>query len=200
MDRGASLRYGFKTEAEQIATEVRAELGLDAYERFDPRTLAAHLDIQVIDMTSLVDSGASLASVRHFQGAGKEDFSAVTIVKGYRRIIVVNDAHALVRQASSLGHELSHVLLEHEPHEAVSKHGCRRFDAVMEAEANWLGGVLLVPRVAALHVARNGIDVDEAAAYLGVSLQMMRWRLGQTGAARQAEREQSRSWSRPRRA
>src|SRR5262245_13164284 len=103
MGRATPLRRGFKTEAEQIATEVRAELRLGPYQRFDPRLLAAHLGIEVVDMTSLAHDGASLASIRHFQGAGKEAFSAGTLVSGHRRIIVVNDAHAQVRQASSLG-------------------------------------------------------------------------------------------------
>jgi hypothetical protein len=34
------MQRGFKTEARKLALELRAELHLDAYERFDPYELA----------------------------------------------------------------------------------------------------------------------------------------------------------------
>jgi hypothetical protein len=94
-------------------------------------------------LSLLEKAGARPSAIAHLQGAGSKLFSAVTIVEGHRRIIVVNDSHATVWQASNLTHELSHVVLEHEPHRALSADGCRFWKTQMEDEADWLGGVLL---------------------------------------------------------
>ena len=183
------FRHGFKTQAERLSMELRAELHLGVMDRLDPRSLAQHLAIPLADLRDLLANGASAAAVHHFRCVATEVVSAFTLVDGYKRLIVVNDAHAPTRQASDLAHELSHVVLEHEPHCGVFQNGCRLWDDNMEAEANWLGGALLVPRDGALHVARQGVHLDEAATHFGVSEQMMRWRLDHTGAAVQARRE-----------
>jgi Zn-dependent peptidase ImmA (M78 family) len=183
---------GFKSEAERLSLELRGELGLSAVQRLDPRVLADHLAIPVLDLSLLQKAGARPSAIAHLQGAGSKFFSAVTIVEGHRRIIVVNDSHATVRQASNLTHELSHVVLEHEPHRAVSADGCRFWKTQMEDEADWLGGVLLVPREGALYAARESMPVEVAAEHFGVSDQMMRWRLTHSGALMQVQRERRR--------
>ena len=188
------FRRGFKTQAERLSMELRAELRLGAMERLDPRALAQHLAIPVVDPSDLRASGASAAAVYHFQRVATDVVSAFTVVDGFKRLIVINDAHAPTRQASDLAHELSHVVLEHEPHQGVIQNGCRVWDDSMEAEANWLGGALLVPRDAALHVARQGLAINEAAIDFGVSEQMMRWRLDHTGAVFQTRREHAKMW------
>ena len=188
------FRRGFKTQAERLSMELRAELRLGVMDRLEPRSLAQHLAIPVADLGDLLASGASAAAVYHFRRVATDVVSAFTLVDGYRRLIVVNDAHAPTRQASDLAHELSHVLLEHEAHRGVIQNGCRVWDDTMEAEANWLGGALLVPRDGALRVARQGIAIDDAAMHFGVSEQMMRWRLDHTGAVFQARREHAKTW------
>lgn len=188
----SQFRHGFKTQAERLSLELRAELGLTASDPLDPRDLAAHLAIPVRGLGDLESAGASAAAIRHFQNAASEVFSAVTLVQGHRRLIVVNDAHAVVRQSSDLAHELAHVSLEHEPHQSVFQNGCRRWNDQMEAEADWLGGALLVPRDGALEVARGGLSVAAAASHFGVSEKMMKWRLQHTGAEVQARRERAR--------
>ena len=108
------FRRGFKTQAERLSMELRAELRLGAMERLDPRALAQHLAIPVVDLSDLRASGASAAAVYHFQRVATDVVSAFTVVDGFKRLIVINDAHAPTRQASDLAHELSHVVLEHE--------------------------------------------------------------------------------------
>src|SRR4030095_9462634 len=100
-------------------------------------------------------------AIGHFHNSARETFSAVTVVLGSRRLIVVNDSHAATRQASNLAHELGHVVLEHEPHRLVIQNGCRVWNSEMENEATWFGGALLVPREAALLVARGGVPIPE---------------------------------------
>jgi Zn-dependent peptidase ImmA (M78 family) len=53
--------------------------------------------------------------LRYFSQIDTDSFSAVTVFRGYRRLIVHNENHHPHRQASNLAHELSHTLLEHEP-------------------------------------------------------------------------------------
>jgi Zn-dependent peptidase ImmA (M78 family) len=191
------FRRGFKSQAESLSLEIRTELGLRADEPFYPSALAEHLAVEVVGLSELAAHGARAESISHFRRVAKGEFSAVTVFNGKHRIIIVNDAHAAVRQASSLSHELSHLVLEHDPHPAIGDGGCRLWSNTMEAEADWMAGTLLVPRDAALKIARDSARVDAAAAEFGVSEQMMRWRLANTGALLQARRERARrAWTR----
>ena len=88
-------------------------------------------------------------------------------------------------------HEVGHVLLRHQPPTEIIDAGCRRWDATMELEADWLAGELLVPRRAALEVARQQTDAEAAAQQFGVSRALMEWRLNHSGARKQAARERS---------
>jgi len=92
------------------------------------------------------------------------------------------------RQASNLTHELSHALLLHPPTPALDDHGCRLWNQNIEDEAQWLAGALLVTEDAALWIARGGASVPTAALRLGVSEQMIRYRLNVTGAAKRIAR------------
>jgi hypothetical protein len=182
-----AFRRGFKAQAERLALEVRAELGLGSREPLDPMALADHLGIPVVGLMDL--GGAREESIGHLIHVAPEDFSAMTVFFGPARVIVYNPAHSAARRSNSLTHELSHVLLEHEPDRVFSIGGCRRWSAEDEAEADWLSGVLLVPRQAALSVARAGTPVFVAAIHFGVSADLRTWRLNHTGARKQAERE-----------
>jgi len=53
-------------------------------------------------------------------------------------MIIFNSAHSVQRTANSIAHELSHVLLEHEPG-GVLDDGVRRFPADDETEADLAG-------------------------------------------------------------
>lgn len=181
----AELRRGFKAQADRLVLEVRSELGLAADCRLDPVALAAHYGIPVF---SIEDLEVTAECLRHFQGDGEGEFSAMTVLWGHRKLIVVNLAHASSRRANSIAHEVSHVILEHEPTEIVAMGGCRRWDAIMEAEADRLGGALLVPEEAALRIARSGTDLESAALEFGVSAALMRKRLNETGAFKRARR------------
>lgn len=62
-------------------------------------------------------------------------------------------------------------------------------DPEAEAEAAWLGPALLVSSPAAIKIAVEGIDHADAAEAYGVSLDLMRMRLGVTGATTIAKRK-----------
>lgn len=181
-----TFRRGFKSEANAIVKEIRAEMGLSLVAPLDPWALAAHLEIPVITLSSMVEFAPG--AVRHFSSVNQGEFSAMTVFRGTKRIIVYNDSHVKGRQASDITHEASHGLLLHTPKPALDANGCRDWDDVMEKEADWLASVLLIPEEAALNIARRNIPLDEAATFYGVSQQMVRWRLGATGAKERVSR------------
>ena len=183
------LRWGFKKESATLAAEVRAELGLGPLDRLDPRQLAHHLDIPIVPLSDLAPT---CRGALFFLDEERETFSALTVFDGHRRMIIHNDAHSPARQNSNLAHELAHGLLLHEPRPALdAQTGCRLCNSMNEDEANWLAGELLVTREMALAVERGRLTKQHAMERLGVSAQMLRYRIGVTGATKQAARERA---------
>jgi hypothetical protein len=180
----AGLRRGFKAEAERISLAVRTELGLAAHDRLDCLNLAAHLGIPVVSLVELRRDGASSESIDRLL-TSDAGFSALTVCAGTRRLIVYNPRHPPGRRANSLAHELSHIILENPPAPALGDGGCRRWDAQLEGEADWLAGALLVPREGALAWLRRGGNQQNGAQHFGVSRALFQWRVSQTGVARQ---------------
>jgi Zn-dependent peptidase ImmA (M78 family) len=183
------MRRGFVSEAEELAVAVRAEVGLEADDRLDCERLALAWGVPVVSLDELDEVGARPASIHQLTVAKPSSFSAGTVVSGTRRLIVVNPVHPPGRRANSLAHELAHLLLEHEPGPAIGPGGCRVWDRAMEDEADRLGGMLLVPRAAAVACARVGLPLKVGAARFGVSVSLMRQRIHQSGAAREARRD-----------
>jgi uncharacterized protein DUF955 len=181
-------RYGFKTEATGIASEVRAELKLGSLDCLDPSALAAHLDIPIWSLSEFVAAEPLIAPLlNHESGA----FSAVTVFCGTRRTIVHNDGHSDGRKNNNLAHELAHGLLLHPPTPALDNNGWREWNQQIEDEATWLAGELLVTKEAAMAVARGQWAEGFAAAHLGVSVDLIRWRVNVSGARTIVQRAQA---------
>jgi uncharacterized protein DUF955 len=182
------LRRGFKAEAEAIAQAVRGELGLGPLDALDCFALAEAWGIPVVSLGELRADGAEDRSVQRLlsEDAG---FSATTVVLGTKRLIVYNPRQPPGRSASSLAHELSHLILEHEAAPAIGIGGCRHWNGVQEAEADWLGASMLVPRESALEWMLQSGELEEGARNFGVSVELFRWRVNHTGVARQVARE-----------
>jgi hypothetical protein len=181
------LRPGFKADAERIAESVRAQLALEPSQPLDCLALADRLGIEVITLHELRRHGAKDGSIRTLTSA-EAGFSATTVCAGTRRLIVYNPTEPPGRRANSLAHELSHVLLEHEPTPALGAGGCREWSRGEEAEADWLGAALLVPREGALDWMTRDGDVQRGAEHFGVSIELFRWRVNHTGVGRQLAR------------
>lgn len=187
MTPAEALRHGFKADAERMAESVRAELVLEPSQPLDGLALAEHLGIEVITLRELRRYGARAESIRRLI-APEAGFSATTVCAGTRRLIVYNPREPRGRRANSLAHELSHVLLEHEPKPALGAGGCRHWARREEAEADWLGAALLVPREGALHWLERDGDLELGAEHFGVSIELFRWRVNHTGVIRQLAR------------
>lgn len=179
-----ALRRGFKAEANSLARGLRSELGLLFAAPLNPWTLAEHLDIPILTLSEMRESVP--IPVNYFSTRGSDEFSAVTVFDGTRRVILHNDNHTLGRQASNIAHELAHGILLHSPHQAIDENGSRYWDAEMEEEANWLGGALLISDEAAIEIAKQQLSVSDAAHLYGVSKKMISFRLSVTGARKRA--------------
>ncbi len=184
------LRWGFRTEARDIAADVRLELGVRLTDRFDPWQLAKHLDIPVVTLSSFQSEIPDVCG--HFLTVEQEAFSAVTVFNGAQRLIVHNDAHSRSRQASDVCHELSHGLLMHTPTPAIDDRGCRYWNRAIEDEATWLAGALLVTDAIALKIVRDHLDLEVAVDRYGVSRRMLEFRINVSGARARVRRANNR--------
>jgi Zn-dependent peptidase ImmA (M78 family) len=163
-------------ECEEIALEARGDIGLQAEHRLDPEALAEHL---AIDLRSLIAYASDLPEeVSHLTEEARSAFSAVTVYRERKRMIVFNPAHSPRRHVNTIAHELAHVLLEHQPTQLFDANGQRVWIASDEVEADYLAGALLVPRSAVRPVMdRMGGNLVDAAEHFGVSENLMHHRV-----------------------
>ena len=166
---------GFKARANRIAVDVRRQMGLVPEAPIDPFEICRYFDVEVIPMTTLA------CDVSRFTADDQSSFSALTVPHGLRSAIVHNDTHHPLRQRSNISHELAHLFLGHEHVPPLNESGARNLDSGIEAEANYLGGCLLIPNEAALHVVTKGL-IARAQLMYGVSRAMLDYRLKVSGA------------------
>lgn len=167
---------GFKSNANRIALKVREQMGLSPESPIDPSEVCAHYDITLLRLSEIgFDCSA-------FQGADSSFFSAVTVPRGAQRGIVFNDFHHPFRQRSSVCHELAHCFLGHECAPPLTPKGERAYSSGIEAEANFLGGALLITNEAAIRIALTEMPPAEAQALYGASRDMLEYRLRMSGA------------------
>lgn len=167
--------HGFKARANRIAVSVRERMKLAPIDPIDPFAICDLFEVDVIQMSSLCCDSSE------FRGSNQGAFSAMTVPCGIRSAIVHNDTHHPLRQRSNICHELAHLFLGHEHVPPLDEAGERAHDGGIEAEANYLGGCLLMPNEAALHVVANGL-VSRAQFIYGVSKLMLDYRLRISGA------------------
>lgn len=169
-----SFRRGFKTEANRIAVRIRERMGLAPIAPIDPLAVCEWFDIRIIRLSELDKNHPFLRRAR-------SAFSAVTVPCGPQAAIVHNDSHHPYRQRSNICHELAHCFLGHKSTPPLTESGERSRDGGIEAEANYLGGALLVTNEAALHILKQGL-IRQAQQLYGVSGAMLNYRLRVSGA------------------
>jgi Zn-dependent peptidase ImmA (M78 family) len=162
----------------EVAAEERSGLGLGPLEPLDPYALAREHGIPVYPIDELPDEHCSKEAVAHFTVTRPKVWSAALIPVGSVRLILENTGHSLMRRCSSVAHEMSHHLLEHEFDDVLlTDDGCRKINSRNENEANFLAGELLIPYQAALKAAFAGKTNDEIATAYGVSAQFAQMRM-----------------------
>ena len=183
------LRRGFKTECNARARELRVELGLESHAPLCPWMLCEHLEIPVLDLRQL---GPCPEQAYLLTRKGQKAFSAAVLYEGLRASVLLNGAHSRKRLASSLAHEVAHVVLHHPPRPLFVAGGARSFSPEHEAEAEWLGPALLVSEEAALHahhlIQTGAATLAQLSNHWTVSTHVIRMRMNVVGAARRYAR------------
>lgn len=184
---------GFKTWCENVSLQQRKHLDLKAVDPLDPYSLAKSLDVLVwrADEVPGVTPGALDVLTRE----DPDCWSAVTLKASQRTLVIINPTHSRARSASDLMHELSHILLAHQPARIdVTEDNhlmLHNFSRSQEDEANWLAGCLLLPRPALLHIKKT-MDPVTARSKYGVSQDMLNFRIRVSGVDRQMKAAYSR--------
>lgn len=184
------MRRGFKAEAERLADRTRAGMGLSPRDPVRIRDLARHMDVEVIGADQLVER-ARLEELEMLQPGS---FSAATFhLPDGRTVAVCNPCSDPGRTNSDIAHELAHILLNHDVREIQQLAGYTFLtcDPEQEAEANWLGGCLLLPRPLLLREVYADATAESLAAKYEVSLPMARFRLNASGVLLQAQRSRA---------
>lgn len=178
-----TLPRGFKAAAERRATEVRGQLGLAQSAPLDMHRLAGHLGINIVSAETLVD----LRRLEELERLQAFAFSAVTFEIGGKPYVVTNPLRTEGRIASDLGHEIAHVLLDHELTELSEFDGVpfRTCRPEQEEQATALAGTLLLPRPLLMYAVSRGMGPEEIASRYKVTVEMARYRYNTTGVARQ---------------
>src|SRR5215472_15170224 len=174
-----TLRRGFLAEAERKAAKIRSELGQSEDSKISILDVARHLGIRVMAADELINI-ARLHEIERIQAFA---FSACTFDLHGTKIVVFNPIRRPERRESDIGHEIAHVLLDHELSALRTIAGTpfRTCEPDQEEEATNLAGTILLPRPLLLHAVRQGFGVDELARHYGVTAEMARFRFNRTG-------------------
>ena len=179
------LKRGFKAKAERISTSLREELGLEPFSPLCAFDLASHLGVEIISPGSLGLSPKELSILMGTKRIGS-GWSALTLTNKHgQRIIIHNTLSSEARQQSNLMHELAHIICGHEFIE-LDGHNLpdymRYYDRFQEAEAEYLGGCLQLPRESLLWaIASERMTKQQIAEKFIASVQMVNFRINSTG-------------------
>jgi len=184
------LERGFKTWCENVSLQIRRGLGLAQTNPLPAEALAKQLGVLLwkpIDIRGL-SPGARAVLLRK----ERNSWSAVTVSFAGVDAVIYNSSHSQARQSSDIMHELSHILIGHEPGKIfLSQNGqimLRTYDQTQEEEASCLANTLLLPREALLLIKRSGMDDNEACETYGVSRKLLTFRMNISGVNRQVRR------------
>lgn len=181
------LRRGFKSWCEGAAWGYRRDLGLEKSARLDPRQLAHFIGVAVWTPNEI--QGLDKSALHHLLNVDPSSWSAVTLTVGRTSAIISNSSHPATRQNNSIAHELSHLILKHEPAKVfVMADGMmvmNHYNPAHEEEANCLSSTLLIPREGLLHLLSLGNNDQQMADHFAVSLDLLRMRKNITGVAQQ---------------
>ncbi len=179
------LERGFKSKAEKIAEEYRAELGISKFDALDAFALAEHLNVSVFTVDDAFDDKSS---PHYISMSDTTKFSAMWMPnEDGDKIIIHNANHSKYRQQSNVMHELAHIIRGHKVPEAHAKlcaqYNLHYFNTLHEQEAKHLGGCLQITTPGLLWALKRFTE-DQISEYYCASIEMVKYRIGVSGANR----------------
>jgi len=175
-----------------MSVAARQALGLTALAPLDPKQYAAHVGVEIL---TIEEMGLSDESRRQLLEVDPTSWSGMAIRESGLIGVLVNPTHSPERQASTMMHESSHIVLKHVPVRVdVSSAGIllvSEYSEDDEDEANWLAGALLLPRDALKHYRDKGWPAANIISHFGVSQDMYNWRIRMTGVEVQMRRSRT---------
>lgn len=181
------VQRGYKAWCERIAEQYRSKLGVEKIAPLCAWKLAEHLNVKIWMVEEIPDLPKE--TLAHLVGAGQGMWSAATLFHKEKTLVILNSSHSKARLSNDLMHELAHLICGHKPARIdITEDGLmilRSYDKNQEDEADLLGHVLLLPRVALVHIKNNGLTAKVAAKEYVVSEQLMTMRLNTSGVNKQ---------------
>lgn len=118
-------------------------------------------------------------------------WSGASFLCGNQPVILFNGNHSDARNESTIMHELSHLILNHESKidDSLKHLGLmlRNYDEVHEREANWLGGALQIPFDGIVTAMLKGKSPEQIASQFLSSIEMAKFRINMSGAKQKVE-------------
>ena len=172
-----------------MSAQARQDLNLAPAAPLDPWVYADHIGVMVLDFDVIE---LTAACRKRLLVTDSESWSGMTLREDGVTAVVVNPSHSWRRQASTLMHELAHVILKHVPARVdVSSTGMlllSEYSEDAEAEADWLAAAMLLPRDVLIARRRRGESISAIAEAFGVSDPLCEWRVRMTGVDLQLKR------------
>ncbi|WEK34683.1 MAG: ImmA/IrrE family metallo-endopeptidase [Candidatus Pseudobacter hemicellulosilyticus] len=181
------LPRGFKAEAERLAEQCRADIGVSKFSPLDAHELARYLGIQIFTVDELF---ADQTCTAYLKMSDPKEFSAMwTPNKAGELLIIHNDKHSPFRQQSNLMHELAHIIRKHnvpdEKARLCAQFGLHYYNLLHEQEAKHLGGCLQITRAGLQWALKNAMEDEDISKYYNASVDMVKYRIGVTGVKKQ---------------
>ena len=178
-----TFKRGFKSQCEKRSVELRKQLGLPPTSPLKARELAEHIGVKVWSMNDI--EGLSDDDLLQLTVNDPDSWSAFTLRFDSKHLVVYNPIQSSARENSVCMHELAHIILGHQLHDAnLSEDGHlvpSNYSQDQENEADWLAGTLLLPRPALLSVRKRRLSDAEIKEEFLVSDHMLLWRFRMTG-------------------
>ncbi len=172
-----TLSPTFKAFCEHIAVTWRRKLGgRRAYDPLPSALLLHELEIAVLTPAQI--SGLSAAHRQQLEISA--DWSGAIIALNPIQVLC-NPLHSPARHEANMMHECAHIILKHPMIPIVPLSPTPPSDPQYEAEANYLGSCLQIPKRGLLWAVQKGMNTQQIAQHFGASSEMVLFRANMTG-------------------
>lgn len=168
-----------KFEMEQMAAELRENLGVEPHQALNPFDIQI-TDVQIVTLSQI--KGLSRETRLHLNEGGAKNWSAMSVPLDADQkswIVLVNETHDFERRKVSLLEELWHIIQGHKLTSIVrvgAGYG-RSYETSDEHDAYYLASATLLPESEIRRRVREGQQAEEIAANFGTSKELVEYRI-----------------------